>query len=249
MMDAVYHDAKACLSELCRVERCDKAVFRRGLCRAHHARLERYGDPLGGRKYEAKSPLREALDILSAENIEDLTLDELTVLSPQNDPYRLDTPVHHRNGQWLRLQMEACGLIRPDGYFASQIHNRGIHYAIFSNGAIRPDGEKFKNDDKGWEFLEKASKAARWLGYVPFEAIFDARNGFGPTPISAPGEIRLASPCNIWAKAAGDVRCLSAIAAGTRAAPSGLDRWRHGVSAFHIGLRPYSATWPASVSA
>ncbi len=176
MMDAVYHDAKACLSELCRVERCDKAVFRRGLCRAHHARLERYGDPLGGRKYEAKSPLREALDILSAENIEDLTLDELTVLSPQNDPYRLDTPVHHRNGQWLRLQMEACGLIRPDGYFASQIHNRGIHYAIFSNGAIRPDGEKFKNDDKGWEFLEKASKAARWLGYVPFEAIFDARN-------------------------------------------------------------------------
>ena len=132
--------------------------------------------PWWRQKYEAKSPLREALDILSAENIEDLTLDELTVLSPQNDPYRLDTPDHHRNGQWLRLQMEACGLIRPDGYFASQIHNRGIHYAIFSNGAIRPDGEKFKNDDKGWEFLEKASKAARWLGYVPFEAIFDARN-------------------------------------------------------------------------
>jgi len=44
--------------------------------------------------------------------------------------------------------------------------------------------------------------------------------GFGPTPISAPGEIRLASPCNIWAKAAGDVRCLSAIAAGTRVSVS-----------------------------
>jgi hypothetical protein len=42
--------------------------------------------------------------------------------------------------------------------------------------------------------------------------------GFGSTPISAPGEIRLASPCNIWAKAIGDVRGLGKVAAGTRVA-------------------------------
>ena len=38
--------------------------------------------------------------------------------------------------------------------------------------------------------------------------------GFGPTPISEGGEIRLASPCNIWGRALDDVRALKRIKAG-----------------------------------
>jgi uncharacterized protein len=40
--------------------------------------------------------------------------------------------------------------------------------------------------------------------------------GFGPTPISQGEETRLASPCNIFAKAVGNVRELAAVKAGTK---------------------------------
>jgi uncharacterized protein len=40
--------------------------------------------------------------------------------------------------------------------------------------------------------------------------------GFGRTPISQAGETRLASPCNIFAKALSDVKALAKVKPGTR---------------------------------
>jgi hypothetical protein len=42
--------------------------------------------------------------------------------------------------------------------------------------------------------------------------------GFGRTPISQGNETRLASPCNVFARALGDVKALGAVSAGTSVA-------------------------------
>ena len=46
-------------------------------------------------------PLRAALDKVIAER--GCSLKDLTVLAPQNDPFRVDTPARHRDGEWLAI--------------------------------------------------------------------------------------------------------------------------------------------------
>jgi hypothetical protein len=102
------------------------------------------------------------------------SLRKLTVMSKTTDPFRLDTPAYHEAGKWFRDMMARAGVL------GRKIHNRGIHYAIAmleSPKPCLPSGERFLNNDVGWAFIEdKASKAARWLGYVPFDNITDERN-------------------------------------------------------------------------
>lgn len=112
------------------------------------------------------SPLRRRLAETKAEL--GCSMADLTVLDTQNDPFRLDTPARHRDGEWFAsITRELLGT-RP-------IHLRGIHYMLL--GKTKPDGDAYTNTEADWLWLSgDAGKAARWLGYIPFDQITDRRN-------------------------------------------------------------------------
>jgi hypothetical protein len=99
-------------------------------------------------------------------------LGDLTVLSAAVDPYRLDTDAGHRDGRWIAEQLNR--LVAS----GKKIHWRGLHYLLVStSGLTKPNGEFYLNNEKDWIWMsETAGKAARWLGYIPFERITDNRN-------------------------------------------------------------------------
>jgi hypothetical protein len=102
---------------------------------------------------------------------EGCSLGALTVLASQHDPYRVDTPARRRDGEWLAVQADRLGL------GSRRIHLRGLHYMLVSGVVTKPNGTPYTNTDDDWTWLqEHAAKAARWLGYLPFEQIIDARN-------------------------------------------------------------------------
>jgi hypothetical protein len=122
--------------------------------------------------------LRQAL--LDAAVDEGCSLKDLTVLAPQNDPYRVDTPARHRDGAWLAMTARELGLGNR------KIHLRGLHYMVL--GRPKPDGTPYTNTDEDWLWLSgDAGKAARWLGYLPFDQVLDQRN-------AAPTVRRFTSP-------------------------------------------------------
>jgi hypothetical protein len=108
-----------------------------------------------------KGPLRETLEQACAEH--GLNLKDLTVLDDKNDPFRFDTPAGHRDAAWFA---ELLG--------DRTLHNRGGHYIAL--GTTKPASTKYQNTDKDWGWIQKASKAARWLGYVAPEQVTDERN-------------------------------------------------------------------------
>jgi hypothetical protein len=90
-------------------------------------------------------------------------------MGASTDPYRQNG---HELGQWMAEMVTRY--LRP----GARVHCRGFHYVLVATAAvIKPDGTLYQNTNDDWEWLlNKVTKAARWLGYVSFDRIADARN-------------------------------------------------------------------------
>ena len=115
---------------------------------------------------EGERPLRSRL--LAACDEGGYTMGDLTVM--RTDVFRMDTPKHRQEAAWFAEQVEA--LIDVDRV----THLRGIHYALVSAKAVKPDDEPYRNNEEDWKWLGDPWAAARWLGYIPFDRFRDARN-------------------------------------------------------------------------
>lgn len=96
---------------------------------------------------------------------------DLIALAAQNDPFYVGTDTDIKNGRWFAALWQQFG-------YAGNIHLRRMHYQIISQAepVLMPDGAPYENTLKCWNYLEMASKNARYLEYVDPQAFVDRRN-------------------------------------------------------------------------
>jgi hypothetical protein len=98
------------------------------------------------------------------------TVKDLLVLAQQNDPFYAGNGVEGDKARWFAELWERFG-------YGSGVHLRRIHYRIVSEGSIlKPDGKIYENNSKDWEYMQGASRQARYMGLVDPEEVVDRRN-------------------------------------------------------------------------
>ncbi len=98
-------------------------------------------------------------------------VNDLIVLAPQNDPFYAGTPGDWEMAQWFAALWNAF-------YQGQNMHIRRVHYQIISQDppVVLPNGLPYENTERCWDFLNQASKMARYLRLVNPAAFNDRRN-------------------------------------------------------------------------
>ena len=139
---------------------------------------------------QSRSPLRQALDTaIASANGSKLSMKDLTVLAPQNDPFRVDTPAGHRDGEWLAVHARELGL------GDRTIHLRGLHYMVI--GRPKPDGTAVHQHRRGLAVAVRQGAARPHAGSATSRSSRSSTSAT-PTPVvrifEQPEPVRRTSP-------------------------------------------------------
>ena len=99
------------------------------------------------------------------------SLSAMTVLAAQNDPFRVDTPAGHRDGEWLASEADRLGL----GDRTDPSPRPALHARLGRVGQAEWQAVHEHRDD--WVWLQNDGREGGALARLhPFEQIIDARN-------------------------------------------------------------------------
>lgn len=106
-----------------------------------------------------------------AKDTDGITIADLCALAPKNDPFYTGRPSELTAATWFSTLWQRFG-------YGRGVHLRRMHYQIVSQDPPlnRPDGKLYENSQRDWDYLNEASKWARYLGLVSPGAFVDRRN-------------------------------------------------------------------------
>lgn len=103
-----------------------------------------------------------------------MKIPDFLALDRNNDPFYKGTDGDHVLARWFKRLWDDAG-------YTSGVHLRRAHYyAVSQPNLLMHNGKPYENTQHCWGYLTKASKIARYLGYVKIEAVVDNKN---PDPI------------------------------------------------------------------
>lgn len=109
-------------------------------------------------------------DLKDVAEREGLSLQDVTVLAPQNDPFRIGTKTQIQMAEWFAHHWNNEGL-------GTGAHIRRLHYRLQSYGTVTTHkGDRYINDDHCSIYTGNASRFARLLNIVNPREFKDARN-------------------------------------------------------------------------